>query len=162
MLVVTVTGHRPNKLGGYGENPTKTKVIEWLRSQLLGIQEKIGPINLGVSGMAIGVDQWFAENCHSLGIPFEAAIPFFGQETAWPISSQERYHKLLELASVKTVVSPGGYSAAKMQIRNQYMVDKCHILLAVWDGTSGGTANCVAYALKQGKKPIIIPREILL
>jgi hypothetical protein len=30
------------------------------------------------------------------------------------------------------------------------MVDHAELLIAVWDGTSGGTANCVKYARKDG------------
>ena len=37
-----------------------------------------------------------------------------------------------------------------MQRRNEYMVDKADTLIAVWNGTSGGTANCVKYAKKKG------------
>ena len=49
-----------------------------------------------------------------------------------------------------------------MQKRNEYMVDKCDILLAVWDGSAGGTNNCVKYARKLDKEIIIIdPRKIL-
>ena len=33
-----------------------------------------------------------------------------------------------------------------MQERNEWMVNNCDVLIAVWDGTSGGTANCVKYA----------------
>jgi uncharacterized phage-like protein YoqJ len=38
------------------------------------------------------------------------------------------------------------------QKRNEWMVDHAQMVIAVWDGSSGGTANCVKYALKQGKR----------
>lgn len=31
------------------------------------------------------------------------------------------------------------------------MVDDCDSLLALWDGSSGGTKNCLDYARKKGK-----------
>jgi uncharacterized phage-like protein YoqJ len=43
-----------------------------------------------------------------------------------------------------------------MQDRNIWMVDHCDALIAVWDGTSGGTANCVRYAQKVGKPIVFI------
>jgi len=53
------------------------------------------------------------------------------------------------------------YYPAKMQKRNEYMVDNSNIVIAVWDGTKGGTYNCVKYAEKLGKEVIIInPKEI--
>lgn len=56
---------------------------------------------------------------------------------------------------------PGGYAPAKMQIRNEYMVENCDLLIAVWDKSDGGTANCVKYAKSQRKNIIYInPKEI--
>ena len=101
--------------------------------------------------MALGVDQWAAHIAHKLGIPFIAAIPFEGQEKAWPEKSQKVYRLLRKLADEEVIVSPGDYSAAKMQVRNEWMVDHCDTLIAVWNGTSGGTGNCVKYAKSQHK-----------
>lgn len=42
------------------------------------------------------------------------------------------------------------YKGYLMQKRNEYMVDNINELIAVWDGQSGGTANCVNYAKKKG------------
>jgi uncharacterized phage-like protein YoqJ len=48
------------------------------------------------------------------------------------------------------LVTDAPYRAELMQIRNEWMVDRCDLLIAVWNGTPGGTANCVAYAKKEG------------
>ena len=48
-------------------------------------------------------------------------------------------------------VREAGYAGWKMQERNKWMVDHCDEVLALWNGTSGGTSNCVAYANKIGK-----------
>lgn len=73
-MIVSFTGHRPDKLGGYKlPNPTYLKVcrdINWLLKELN--PEKI------ISGMALGVDQWAAHIAYKLGTPFVAAIPFEG------------------------------------------------------------------------------------
>lgn len=96
--------------------------------------------------MALGVDQDFAFVCTEMKIPWVAAIPFVGQESQWPRTSQEFYKELLSYAYCTFVVTGGGYSPHKMQRRNQWMVDNCDLLVAVWDGTNGGTGNCVEYA----------------
>lgn len=43
-----------------------------------------------------------------------------------------------------------------MQKRNEYMVNLADKVIAVWGGSSGGTANCVRYAKSVGKEIIII------
>lgn len=147
-MIVAFTGHRPDKLGGYKlPNDTYIKVcrdIDWLLKELN--PEKV------ISGMALGVDQWAANIAYKLGIPFVAAIPFEGQELAWPEASQKTYRLLRKLASEEVIVSPGGYLADKMQVRNIWMVDNCDSLIAVWDGSKGGTGNCVEYAKSVDRK----------
>ena len=44
-----------------------------------------------------------------------------------------------------------GYAAWKMQKRNEWMADKATRIVALWDGSPGGTANCIAYASKIGR-----------
>jgi uncharacterized phage-like protein YoqJ len=112
------------------------------------------------SGMALGVDQWAFRIAHKLKIPVIAAIPFVGQEKLWPQKAQNEYYSLLNLASETIVVSKGGFSAWKMQARNEYMVNQLvnpdDVLIAVWNGLSSGTGKCVEYAVKKNKKIIRI------
>lgn len=148
--VVSATGHRPDKIGGYDfYNPQRV----WIRRRIKQILSGLCP-QYCISGMALGVDQDFAVVCIELGIPFIAAVPFIGQERNWPAKSQEFYRELLRYAFCQYVVTGGGYSARKMQLRNQWMVDNCDILIAVWDGTPGGTGNCVWYADEIVKRTI--------
>ena len=146
-MIVAGTGHRPNKLGGYTRD-ARTRLFNTAIRSL----EHLRPTKL-ISGMALGWDQALARACVELNIPFIAAVPFAGQETVWPAASQREYRELCEAASDFIIVSPGGYSAAKMQIRNEWMVDHCDRVLALWDGSPGGTRNCVDYA-KTVNKPI--------
>lgn len=145
-MLVSATGHRPDKLGGWDPCEKHTKIKNAIRSVLQAL-----PVSGAISGMALGVDTWFAEVCIELRIPLLAAIPCDGQESRWPKESQDHYHRLLAHAE-KIVVSPGPYAAWKMQVRNIYMVDHCDLLLAVFDGSAGGTKNCVDYALQSGKR----------
>lgn len=53
----------------------------------------------------------------------------------------------------------GSYHPAKMQKRNEYMVDHTDVLIALWDKdivNKSGTYNCIKYARKIGKPIIII------
>lgn len=145
-MIISATGHRPDKIGGYGPAAS-------LRRRAVAMDALLawGP-NECISGMALGWDTDFALACIELGIPFTAAVPFEGQEGKWPAQSQRVFHAVLSYAAKVVVVSPGGYSPRKMQIRNQWMVDNSDIVLALWDGSDGGTANCVGYARAKEKR----------
>jgi uncharacterized phage-like protein YoqJ len=149
-MILGITGHRPNKLGGYKvPNPTYIRVCRKIEQNF----KQLNPEKI-ISGMALGVDQWAAYIAIKMRIPFVAAVPFEGQEIAWPSGSQELYHKVLAKASEIVIVSSGGYKSSKLQTRNKWIVDYSDKLLAVWDGTEGGTGNCISYA-KSVKREII-------
>lgn len=113
--------------------------------------------------MALGVDQWTAQACIDLGIPFIAACPFDGQEKLWPDEHKKNYRALLKQASEVVYVSDSKfYKHEFMQIRNEWIVDHSDIMVAVWDKRiqRGGTFKCVNYAYKIKKQVIVIdPRR---
>ena len=122
----------------------------WVRDQLVLALRTLRPA-WGITGMALGVDQDFAQACADLGVPFTAAVPCTGQDATWPDTSRRYYKHLLACAAEIFVVSPGPYAPWKMQKRNEWMVDHADEVLAVWNGSAGGTANCVAYVRRVGK-----------
>lgn len=142
--MICVTGHRPDKLGGYSPDANKKLYIFALENVIPLVKE-----NTLITGMALGWDIACARACITQNIPFIAAIPFVGQQEAWPTVSKIIYEKILSHAAQKVVVSPGLYSAHKMQIRNEWMVDRSEKVIALWNETPGGTANCVEYAKKK-------------
>lgn len=151
-MIIAVTGHRPVKVGGYIlPNPTYIKICKEFDRLLRELKpEKC------ISGMALGVDQYFANVAIKLNIPLIAAIPFLGQENAWPKSSQDIYKRLLKKASEIKIISAGDYSPYLLQKRNEWMVDSCDLLLSCHDGSPGGTFNCINYAKLKNKKIINI------
>lgn len=152
-LYIAVTGHRPDKLGGYNTpNPMYDLVVKGLYDTFSYYK----PAYV-ITGMAIGTDQWAAELCVNMGIPFIAALPFDGQEKKWPPKAQAKFHLLLTKAAQKFIICPGEYEPWKMQKRNEWMVNTAHMVVAVWNGSSGGTANCVGYAVQVGKYIHYVP-----
>jgi uncharacterized phage-like protein YoqJ len=146
--ILAVTGHRPAKLGGYSDD-VNSRLCSFARAELVTSQ----PLTV-ITGMALGWDQAIARACVDLGIPFVAAVPFDGQESRWPPLSRAAYRALVSLAAEVVVVSPSGFATRKaMHRRNQYMVDRGARVLALWDGSSGGTGHCVGYAITK-RKPI--------
>ncbi len=157
-----ITGHRPSKLGGYGPSATQDAVRAWMRVQIRALLIEADETNAQltlVGGMALGVDQWWAEEGLQLDVPVHAFVPFEGQESTWPTASQERYHEILGRCAEVTIVSPGAYAAWKMQARNVAMIEYANRHYAVWDGSSGGTANAVAVIRKLGLPLVLYPFE---
>jgi uncharacterized phage-like protein YoqJ len=149
------TGHRPNKLPGrydkchiYLKNP--------LKEELQRIKERYN-ITKAYCGMALGFDQIAAAVCLDLDIPVVASIPCKNYESKWPKFSRDIYNSLLE-----SIESSGGeiiylkdnYTPSCLQIRNIYMVDHSAVVLACWDGSDGGTSNCIDYAKRQCREII--------
>ena len=157
MIKLTVTGHRPNKLYGYNYKDPRYQALYYILVNriLKAINEDQDHEVLCISGMALGADMIFAFAAIHLkskgyNVHLLAAIPFKGQESRWPRESINMYNDILDNADEIVYVCKPGYVPYKMQKRNEYMVDLlCGIndkLIAIWDGSSGGTANCVNYA----------------
>lgn len=148
MSVIAVTGHRPEKLGGYSDRARRT--LGGFAVERFFIAREKG-LDRVITGMALGWDQAVAGACIALDIPFTAAIPFAGQERRWPRLAQERYHRLLARADQVEIVSPQFINVNRaMQLRNEWMVDRADAVVALWDGSWGGTHNCIEYARKRG------------
>lgn len=144
-MILAATGHRPDKLGGYSSD-----VENRLRLLAHRYLAKTKP-SFVISGMALGWDQAVAGASLLAGIPYVAAIPFEGQERKWPARSQEVYRELLIQAARIHVVTSSGWSRDAFQRRNEWMVDHCDHLVALWNGSSGGTGNCLVYAKYRNK-----------
>lgn len=143
-MKIMITGHRPKKIGGYQPNPIQDWIRQKISDILVKAKQKHSDLEV-ISGMAIGVDQWFVEEAIKLNIPVHAYIPFAGQESKWPKSSRDHYNDLLHQCKSKRIVSRGSYSPEKMQQRNIAMVNDADYCIAVWNGNKGGTSNCVDY-----------------
>ena len=143
-MIVAGTGHRPDKMGGYSDK-VFCGLVDLARTWLNDARPK-----RVISGMALGWDQALAQATLDLGIPLIAAVPFNGFEGRWPFSSQKKMWRLLDLADEVHIVHPYPGSVA-LQIRNEWMADRAHLMLALWDGSWGGTFNCIRYAEKIGR-----------
>jgi len=145
MYKVAFTGHR---------NIDSFAVEYLLEKQLSEISKWHYPV-LGITGGAVGVDMLAAEACADCGVPYVVILPFpFRIFTAkWSSSARARLRRIIS-GAVRTFVVQSTFSMGGYQRRNEIMVNHCDLLVAVWRGTPGGTANTVRYARQVGK-PII-------
>lgn len=168
------TGHRPNKLeGGYDYYSSPNIALgRQIRKVCIELIEKHN-VDTFICGGALGVDQMAFMVCNKLkekypNIKIVLAMPFEKQSANWINESKKLLEKHIELADEVVYVDElpkytiknlpiKEYNPAKMQKRNEYMVDNSDFVVAVWNGdTSGGTANCVRYAQSKNKEIIQI------
>ena len=151
------TGHRPQGL----KRPEDDIRVDLENIILASAREGCHTF---ISGMACGVDIWAAEIVVRMKDQFPdmnfhliAAIPYAGFDEHWSEDWRERYRALLGHAEYVKVVEPFS-SRAAYQRRNEWMVDHSGLVLALFNGQPGGTANTIDYARRNGVKTILIGR----
>ncbi|MDE7193352.1 MAG: DUF1273 domain-containing protein [Oscillospiraceae bacterium] len=160
MYGVSFTGYRPGKLNFFGEDDPMCVDLKRRLSRKIAELADAGADRF-FSGMALGVDTWCAEAVLELKkkfpqITLTAVIPCRNQDMKWAFGERERYRGLLAKCD-KVICVSEEYVSGCMQKRNRVLVDLCDILVAVYDGKSGGTEYTVNYAEKCRKKIVLIP-----
>jgi hypothetical protein len=139
-LIQTAPETRPDRYVDAAYLSNKLDLIEWRN-------RPTDNAPIAITGVALGIDQDFCGVCVELGVPFVAFIPFVGQGLRWPAASREVYRKVLDAAAGVRVVSqpPATDEAARRAAldRNAAMAEVCDELIAVWDGSQGGTSHMV-------------------
>ncbi len=139
------TGHRPQKL----KRPVDDIKVDLENEILKAVADGYTTF---ITGMAYGTDIWAGNIVVRLKDRFPdlkliAAVPFPSFSEAWSEEWKDKYERLLEKADlVKNISSE--YSDNAYQERNKWMVDHSSRIIAVYDGTAGGTRNTISYARK--------------
>lgn len=158
---MALTGHRPTKLAGYDlSNPFYGNLYRFLVQGLRYNIERHDRV-IAHSGLALGADTVWSKaimdvrkevGADTLG--FVAHVPCEGQSSKWRRADQAFWQLQCEKADDVIVYAPT-YTRTCMQDRNVGMVNAAaqadsSILVAIWDGTPGGTKNCLDYARRPG------------
>jgi uncharacterized phage-like protein YoqJ len=109
-----------------------------------------------ITGGAYGLDSHAARFALDHSIPLWLVLPFPAKILCarWPSGdARDLLFRSVRDCAKLSVVSPV-FSMASYQCRNEFMVDAADVLAAFFDGSQGGTANCVRYAQRVGKKII--------
>lgn len=153
------TGHRPNKLKGY--NAEDNKELLWrIHSVCVDLIEN-KDVDTFINGLALGVDMWSAKIIIKLKeeypyIKLISAIPCRNHSSKWNKESQLMRQEICDKSDEVVLVTDDEYKPYLMQVRNEYMVKNSDYVIGVWDGTKGGTGNCIIFAEKQNKEIIRI------
>ena len=70
------------------------------------------------------------------------------QAASWPPEDRLRRQRILAVCDLETLIQER-YSPGCMLRRNRYMVDHSALVIAVYDGTGGGTRQTLEYAMRQ-------------
>lgn len=144
---VCFTGHRPEKLTR-SEAAVKKDLEREIRQAIAD------GLNVFFTGMARGVDLWAAQivlRLRSAGysVHLVCVCPYRGFERNWSPSWQAQYRDILAASDAVKYVC-GGYHRACFRLRNEWMVDHAARVIAVFNGTGGGTRNTIDYAARTG------------
>jgi uncharacterized phage-like protein YoqJ len=158
MKVVCFTGYRPFKLPFVKGDERYVNFLE--RAKNLIISQISEEKCLFISGMAQGADMMLASLVTELkktykNVYLECALPFWGQSEKYSPCQKAEYDSIIGGCDKITVICEK-YCPESFRKRNIYMVDKSDIVIAVYDGKKGGTKFTCDYALKKGKRLIVI------
>ena len=158
------TGHRPGKLPWrYNEADPRCAALKRRIADAAEAAYEEGYRHF-LCGMALGCDLYFCECVLALravhpDITVEAAVPCPTQADGWPPEQRARYRRLLDACDFETLVS-NRYTPYCMQRRDRYMVDHASLLIAVFDGTPGGTRYTMEYAISRGLSIVDLPLTV--
>jgi len=146
-----MTGHRPEQFVDSGMASQNAK--HWIENMVVFLRddERFG-MTEGISGMALGVDTWWAVQLLKYEVPLSAYVPFWEQGRKWAESDRRTWGQIIGAArDVKVFGRSEPYDVNLFGQRNQGMVDDCDLLLAVADGSgTGGSHRTLAYAKASG------------
>jgi hypothetical protein len=150
-MKVGITGHQ--LLGS-------EETVKWLESTLKECIEQYN-IDQGITSLAIGADQLYAEILRKKHLSYSVIIPCKGYETTFQNDHDRKMYQELLQNAFETIQLPfdepcetAYYEAGKQ------VVNSSDIMLAIWNGLPakglGGTGDIVQYALSVVKRVIHI------
>lgn len=153
MTKVGVTGHQ--RLQNAAAWSWVTNAI---RAELISVTRPL----VGVTSLAVGVDQLFAKVVLELGGTIHAVLPFSDIERSFSPEDLPSYRRLVEQATVEVISEPGSDQDSYLAA-GQRVVELSELVLAVWNGKpalgKGGTADVVAYASVRHVPLVLIDPE---
>jgi hypothetical protein len=131
----------------------------WVKQELDRLLLTLSPPLIGITSLALGADQLFANAVLVHGGSLEIIIPFARYEFTFSEGhDREEYVGLLQRATIVDVLEKHDAHEQAYFAAGKMMVDRSELVIAVWDGKPaaglGGTGDVVGYAMQQGKTAI--------
>ena len=148
-MIVGVTGHQD-----LGSSAT----VRWV-SDVVCRAVKEYNVTQGITCLATGTDQLYAEVLRKEKVPYVAVIPCDRyEETFSDKGAHKKYIALVCNAKEVVRLNFDRPSEKAFFEGGKEVVRRCEVLFAVWNGRAagglGGTADVVEYAIRNGKKVV--------
>lgn len=148
--LIWVTGHRPDGLGGYGDNPVADRVLDQL-TEILSAKKAVHPDAVVLTGLGLGSEQLAAKAAESVGMEYVGVLAFPDPDTVWPAPSKQTFRDLLSKAATTVVLNtnaPKTKQQAGMALgrRDEWMASNSDELIVIWDEQDTSLAKLVAIA----------------
>ncbi len=152
IVKVGITGH---------QNLEAPSSWEWVRTELDRLISNLPQPLIGISSLARGADQLFADAVLQHSGMLEVIVPFESYESTFADShDREAYVHLLGCASRVDVLKKGGTDQEAYLKSGKMIVSRSELVIAVWDGKPaaglGGTGDIVQFAVSQRKRIVQI------
>ena len=140
------TGHRTEKLS-LSENEVKPLLEKTINNAIAD-----GYVTF-ITGMAKGTDIWAAEivlekKKQNDTLHLICAVPHPGFDKRRGFFEERRYNHILKNADYITTISDHYYKVC-YQKRNEWMVDRSSLVIAVWNGQPSRTKNTIYYVKRK-------------
>ena len=140
------TGHRPDKME-LGEKEIKPLLEKTIDDAIAD-----GYVTF-ITGMAMGTDICAAEivlerKKTNKDLHLICALPHPNFESRRSITEKMRFNKIIKKADIVKEINDH-YFTGCYQVRNEWMVDKSNLVIAVFNGQKSGTKNTVDYAFRK-------------
>jgi hypothetical protein len=146
------------RIGVTGHQNVEPGVWPWVIETIDALFARLPTPLVGVSSLAIGADQVFAERVLAHGGALEVVLPFADYENELEESDEvrERFRHLVASARRVQVLDPLESKGASYFEAGKVVVRECELLVAVWDGrparNPGGTGDAVRFARELGRE----------
>ncbi len=151
------TGHRPDKM------ELEEKEIKLLLEKAIDEAIANGYVTF-ITGMAMGTDIWAAEivlekKKINKDLHLICALPHPNFESRRSMTEKMRFNKIIKKADIVKEIN-NHYFTGCYQVRNEWMVDRSNLVIAVCNGQKSGTKNTVDYAKRKGVKVVNVIKRI--
>ncbi len=141
------TGHRPDKME-LGEKEIKPPLENAIDDAIAD-----GYVTF-ITGMAMGTDIWAAEivlkkKKANEELHLICALPHPNFESRRSVTEKMWFNKIIKKADIVKEINDH-YFTGCYQVRNEWMVDRSNLVIAVFNGQKSGTKNTVDYAKRKG------------
>jgi len=127
----------------------------WVRNAIVEQLENAESLT-GISSLAIGADQLFAQCVLEASGTLIAIIPFPDYERTFKQSDEKQKYINLKNQAAKVQILPDISDDQQSYLdAGKLVIELCEVLLAVWDGKpakgKGGTGDAVNFAISTGR-----------